>query len=239
MKILNTLLNYSDRKLYQDTEMFSFTLDSILVARFLNLNSRRKKIIDFGTNNAIIPLIVSKYTEAKIVGLEIHPQAVTLAQENVKLNHLENQIEIIETDIKDYVKEHNQEFDVVICNPPFFKMDGNPKLKEQPQKIQARHEVLITLEEIVASAAKVLKNGGLLTMVHRAERTSELLVLLERYRFTPKRMQYVYSKPNQKAKTLLIDAVLNGKEGNDVLPPLIAHEEDESYTPELLALFRD
>ncbi|ATZ16718.1 tRNA1(Val) A37 N6-methylase TrmN6 [Entomoplasma freundtii] len=239
MKILNTILNYSNRTLYQETEMFSFTLDSILVARFLNLNSRRKRIVDFGTNNAIIPLIISKYTEAEIVGLEIHPEAVALARENVELNHLEKQISIVETDIKDYAQVHNQEFDVVICNPPFFKMEGKPKLKEQPQKIQARHEVLITLEEIIASAAKVLKNGGVLTMVHRAERTSEILLLLERYRFTPKRMQFVYSKAGQKAKTLLIDAVLNGKEGNDILPPLIAHQDDESYTPELLAMFRD
>lgn len=240
MKIYNELLGYQNRKLYQNTKMFSFTLDSVLVARFLNLNSKKKKIVDFGTNNAVIPLIISNYTKAQIVGVEIQEPAVKLAQENVILNHLENQIEIVCADIKEYVKKHPHEFDAVICNPPFFKMTGTPKLKEISESVvNARHEVLITLEEIIVSGAKILKNGGTLTIVHRAERTDELIQLFGKYKINPKRMRFVYSKKDQKAKTVLIDGVLNGNEGMQILPPLIAHHEDESYTDEMLTMFHD
>ncbi|SYV96656.1 methyltransferase, partial [Mycoplasma putrefaciens] len=83
MKVLNDLLGYKNRKLYQDSEMFNFTLDSVLVARFANLTSKRKMIVDFGTNNAVIPLIISKYTKAKIIGVEIQPKAAELAQQNI------------------------------------------------------------------------------------------------------------------------------------------------------------
>ncbi|AGJ90472.1 tRNA1(Val) (adenine(37)-N6)-methyltransferase [Mycoplasma putrefaciens] len=240
MKVLNDLLGYKNRKLYQDSEMFNFTLDSVLVARFANLTSKRKMIVDFGTNNAVIPLIISKYTKAKIIGVEIQPKAAELAQQNIWLNNLSNQIEIICDDIKHFAKTHNQVFDLVICNPPFFKMDGKPKLKKISQEvIIARHETLITLEEIIYCASKCLKNGGNFTIVHRAERAGEIINLFYKYHIYPKRMMLVQSKPDQDAKTILIDGIYQGNEGMQILPTLITHNTDETYTDELLRYFHD
>ncbi|AVP49549.1 tRNA1(Val) (adenine(37)-N6)-methyltransferase [Williamsoniiplasma luminosum] len=240
MKIKNDILGYKDRTLYQDTKMFSFTLDSVLVSRFINLNSKIKTIVDFGTNNAVIPLIVSKYTKAYICGVEIQEQAVQLAQENVVLNKLDGQIEIICADVKNFAKTNRHKFDAVICNPPFFKMDGSPKTKALSQEVvNARHETLITLEEIIHSASQVLRNGGSFTIVHRAERAGEIINLFYQNKLIPKRIRFVHSKKDQKAKTVLIDAILNGNEGMSILPPLIAHNSDETYTDELLEMFRD
>jgi len=220
--------------------MFNFTLDSVLVARFANLTSKRKVIADFGTNNAVIPLIISKYTKAKIVGVEIQEQAVGIAKENVLLNKLEDQIEIVHSDIKEFAKSNNQVFDLIICNPPFFKMDGNPKLKEISQEVvNARHEVLITLEEIISSAARCLKNGGNFTIVHRAERIGEIIKLFYKYNIYPKRMMMVQSKLDQDAKTVLLDGIFQGNEGMEILPTLITHNSDETYTDELLKYFHD
>lgn len=240
MKIYNDILGYKNRFIYQDTKMFSFTLDSILISRFVNLTIKRKKIVDFGTNNAIIPLIISKYSKANIIGVEIQEKAVELARENICLNKLENQIQIVHEDIKEFGNKHNSEFDVVICNPPFFKMDGKPKLKEISEEIiKARHEILISLDEIVNSASKVLKNGGIFTLVHRAERVGEIIYLMEKYNIKPKRLRFVYSKKNKNAKTVLIDGVLDGNDGMFILPPLIAHNIDETYTDEMLEMFHD
>ncbi|PPE05881.1 tRNA1(Val) (adenine(37)-N6)-methyltransferase [Williamsoniiplasma lucivorax] len=240
MKIQNDILGYKDRTLYQDTKMFSFTLDSVLVSRFLNLNSKIKTIADFGTNNAVIPLIISKYTKAYICGIEIQSKAAKLARGNVELNQLGNQIEIIQADIKEFAKINRHKFDAVICNPPFFKMEVATKTKELSEEVvNARHETLITLEEIIYSASQVLRNGGVFTIVHRAERAGEIINLFYKNKLAPKRMRFVHSKSDQKAKTVLLDGVLNGKEGMNILPPLIAHNADETYTNELLAMFRD
>ncbi|AJM72214.1 tRNA1(Val) (adenine(37)-N6)-methyltransferase [Mycoplasma yeatsii] len=240
MKVLNDLLGYKNRKLYQHNKMFNFTLDSILVARFANLTSKRKMIADFGTNNAVIPLVLSKYTNAKIVGVEIQQQAVEIARENVELNNLNNQIEIVCSDIKEFAKTHNQVFDLIVCNPPFFKMDGKPKLKEISQEVvNARHEVLITLEEIIYCASKCLKNKGNFTIVHRAERTGEIINLFYKYNIFPKRMMLVQSKADQEAKTVLIDGIYQGNEGMQILPTLVTHNSDETYTDELLKYFHD
>jgi len=240
MEVLNDLLAYKDRKIYQHTKMFNFTLDSILVARFMNLNSKIKKIADFGTNNAVIPLILSKYTKAKIVGVEIQLQAVEIANKNLVLNGLENQVEIVNDDIVQFATKNVHKFDAVICNPPFFKTEGKPKTREISEEVaNARHEVLITLEQIIQSGSKCLNNGGLFTIVHRAERTAEIIEMFNKYHLVPKRMQFVHSKINKSAKTVLIEGIKKGNIGVEILKPLIAHNADETYTNELLTFFRD
>jgi tRNA1(Val) A37 N6-methylase TrmN6 len=240
MKVLNDLLAYSNRQLYQDNEMFNFTLDSILVARFINLSTKVKKIVDFGTNNAVIPLILTKYTKAQIVGVEIQPKAVAIAKENLELNNLTDQVTIVEGDIKTFASQNIHGFDAVICNPPFFKIEGKPKTKLISQEVvHARHEVLISLEEIIQAASQCLNNGGSFTLVHRAERTSEIINLFAKHHFVVKRMQFVHSKINKPAKTVLIEGIKSGNQGMTILEPLIAHNSDETYTDELLKFFRD
>ncbi|ATG97692.1 tRNA1(Val) (adenine(37)-N6)-methyltransferase [Mesoplasma lactucae] len=240
MKELNNLLGYKDRHIYQDTEMFNFTLDSILLARFVSLNAKKKRIVDFGTNNAVIPLIISKYTNANITGVEIQPKAVELAKENVDLNELQSQIKIVQNDIADFAKENVHQFDVVICNPPFFEVGEKTKTREISQEVvNARHETLINLDGIVKSAGLCLNNGGTFAMVHRAERIGEIIELFNKYKITPKKMQFIYSKPGYDAKTVLIEGEKQGNKGMTILPAIIAHNVDETYTQQVLDLFRD
>lgn len=240
MKIYNELLKYKNRFLYQDKTMFTFTLDSIMVARFAKLKPKQKRIVDFGTNNAVIPLIISKYTKAEIVGVEVQTEAANLAQENVILNHLDPQIKIVNQDLRDFAKLNQHAFDAVLVNPPFFKNEGHPKLKKTGIAVHlARHEILVTLEEIIASAAKVLKNGGSLTMIHRAERLGEVIEQFYKHKIKPKRLQMVYSKASKDAKTILIEGIYQGNEGMQILPPLVAHQENNEYTPQLTNWFHD
>ncbi|KAF5295858.1 hypothetical protein FQA39_LY13031 [Lamprigera yunnana] len=211
MKILNDLLGYESRVLYQDSEMFNFTLDSVLVARFANLANKRKNIVDFGTNNGVIPLIISKYTRAKITGVEIQPKAVELAKENIALNKLEDQIDIVCEDIKEFAKNNQNQFDIVI----FSEEIAN-----------ARHELLITLRDIIKSGALVLKNGGIFTIVHRAERTAEIIELFKEFKIVAKRIQFVHSKKDQPAKTVLIDGILEGNK-YEIDNVIIGHNQND------------
>ena len=128
-EVINYLLAYNDLKIIQRKDMFNFSLDTVLLASFCTLNKDLHKIIDFGTNNAAIPLLLSRRTDKEIIGIEIQKDAVELAIKNVKLNHLENQITIIHNDIKDYVQT-SEKFKLVVCNPPFFKVGERSHINE-------------------------------------------------------------------------------------------------------------
>ena len=168
---INHLLGYNDMKIIQRRDMFTFSLDTVLLANFCAITKDMKTIVDFGTNNAAIPLILTQRTHKKIIGVEIQKEAVEIAERNVKLNHVEDQVEIIHDDIKEYVK-YAPRTKAIVCNPPFFKLGEKSHINESPYMTIARHEIKIDLEGIIASAAKILDQNGRFSMVYRPENVS-------------------------------------------------------------------
>lgn len=239
MEVLNDLLEYNNLKIYQNTNMFSFSLDSVLLARFVIINKNVKKILDIGTGNAPIPLILSTLTNAKIVAIEIQKDVYDLARKNVIYNHLQDRIDLINGDINEQVKTWNTEmFDIITCNPPFFKVTENVKLNESEYKKIARHEIKLNLEQIIKISKKLLKNNGSLNIVHRPERLIEIITLMKNNGIEPKRIKLIYPKTGENANILLIEGVKMGKSGLKIEPPLIVHNIDGSYTDEVINLFK-
>ena len=145
-KVINDLVGYDNLKIVQVNDYFNFSLDSVLLANFATITDKTKKIIDLGTGNAPIPLILSTRTNNKIIGVEIQKEIYDLAVETVSINKLENQIEIINRDIKDLLSIYeNESFDLVLSNPPYFKKIETSIINENVVKSNARHEILINL----------------------------------------------------------------------------------------------
>ena len=236
MKVVNYLIGYKNRKIVQDPEMFNFSLDSVLLPNFITINENIKQILDIGTGNAPIPLILSTKTKAHITGYEIQKDVSLLAKESVEINNLQNQITIINDDIKNNTYE-TETFDIITCNPPYFEVKDKSKFNKNDYKTIARHEVNLTLEEILKISKKLLKNGGTLGLVHRPERLIDILFQMRKYNIEPKKIRLVYPKKNKEANILLIEGKKNGKKGLKILPPLYSHNEDGTYTEEIQKYF--
>jgi tRNA1Val (adenine37-N6)-methyltransferase len=236
-EVINDLLGYDGIKIIQRPDMFNFSLDSTLLADFVPLNSKIRSIMDFGTGFAPIPLFLSLRTNIPITGIEIQKEVADLAKRNVSLNHLDHQITIIEEDIKNLPKRFpSTSIDLITCNPPFFKYKASSNINESPYKTVARHEVLIDLATIIKVAKTLLNNKGHLVMVHRAERLTDIITLLEAHKFALKRLRFVHPKKEEFANMVLIDATNNGLPGVKILPPLYVHEND-TYTEEIMKIF--
>ena len=235
-EVINYLLAYNDLKIIQRKDMFNFSLDTVLLANFCTITKDVKKIVDFGTNNAAIPLILSRRTNKPIIGIEIQKEAVELAKKNITLNNLDDQIEIVHSDIKEFVND-SIKVGLVVCNPPFFKVDEDSNLNDNEFLTIARHEIKINLEEIIKSAAKILDNRGKFAMVHRPQRMIEILNLMQKYDIEPKRIKFVYPKYNKESHILLVEGIYKGKKGLKIEPPLYAHNDDGSYSDEVKKMF--
>lgn len=235
MKVKNYLLGYKDMYIMQDTEMFNFSLDSVLLPNFVTINKSTKKILDIGTGNAPIPLILSKRTSAHITGVEIQKESFLLAKESIEINNLENQINIINEDINNYYKNiESDTYDVITCNPPFFK---NVVENVNNYKILARHEKTLNLDQIFIIAKKLLKNNGVIAIVNRPERLIEIIEVMKKNNIEPKKIQLVYPFKNKNANILLIEGAKNGKSGLKILPPLYTHNNDGIYSEEIKKYF--
>lgn len=238
-EVIHDLLGYDGLKIVQRKDALSFSLDSTLLADFVKITPRMRNIVDFGTGNAPIPLFLSMKTKAKIIGFEIQEEMVELAKKTVKLNKLEHQIDIQHIDIKEVnLLFPPSSVDLITCNPPFFKISEDKITSQDTLEKYAKHEYLLTLEQMIASAKYLLKDGGFLCFIHRVERLQEMMVLLNQHRFSIKRIRYVYPKQNGNALMVLFEAKKSGKLGNMILePPLYVHESDGSYTKEIHAIF--
>lgn len=235
-EVINYLLAHKDMQIIQRKDMFNFSLDTVLLANFCTLNKDVNEIVDFGTNNAAIPLLLSRRTDKKITGVEIQKDAVNLAIKNIELNHLDNQISIIHADIKEFVKTA-QKVKLVVCNPPFFKVGERSNLNENEYLQIARHEIKINLDEIIKSAAMILDNKGRFAMVHRPDRMIEIINCMQKYDIEPKRIQFVYPKVGKESHIFLIEGMYKGNKGIKIEQPLYAHENDGSYTKDVRRMF--
>jgi len=238
-KVLHDLMAYEGIKLYQNKDLLSFSIDSILLADFVKTTPRMKNIMDFGTGFGPIPLFLTMKTKAKIIAIDIQEEACMYAKESVLYNHLENQIDVYNLDI---MNAHSvfqpSSFDVVTCNPPFFKAGDEKVFNCKAGFTIARHETHLTSENMIIEAKRMLTNGGSLVFIHRVDRLEEIILLLHKHRFVIKRMRYVYPKKGKRALMLLIEAKSNGNTGSlELLEPLVIFDELGEYTDQIKKIF--
>lgn len=233
VKILKLKVDGQLVSIMQRKDMFSVSLDTILLVDFVRIKNLTKTLIDFGTNNGAIAIFLAKRYPIKIIGVEIQEEAVQLAVQNVRINNLQEQITICWDDIRSFAQNSDLKVDVIVCNPPFFPVSNKTNFKLDPLKIAARHEVFINLDLIIASAAKLLKVKGKFFIIYNIERLDELFVSFKKNNFSVKRMQVVYPKVNKPANLVLIEAVFRTNSTMIVEQPLICHNENNSYNTEI------
>lgn len=238
MKVTNYLLGYKNLKIVQDNKMFNFSLDSVLLPNFVTINKNISKILDIGCGNAPIPLILSTKTKAEILGVEIQKSVYELACESIMINNKQDQIKIINQDINDFYKnEETDTYDIITCNPPFFKYIETSNINKNDYKTIARHEVTLNISQLFTIAKKLLKNNGVIAIVHRPERFVEIIEEMKKNNIEPKRVQFIYPKIDMEANIMLIEGTKNGKPGLKIMPPLYTHEKNGEYTETIKKYF--
>jgi tRNA1(Val) A37 N6-methylase TrmN6 len=231
---LDYLLAEEKMRIIQSPTVFAFSLDAVLLAKFTYVPIKRGAILDLCTGNGVIPLLLSRRSHAQITGVEIQERLYDMAERNVSLNKLENQLQMIHGDLKDMPKQlGNGKFDVVTCNPPFFPTPNKEELNVNEHLAIARHEIYCTLEDVVSSCAKLVRPGGKVSIVHRPGRLVDIITLFRKYRLEPKRIQFVHPKQGKDANTMLIEGIRDGNPDLKLLPPLYVYDENGDYTTEI------
>lgn len=233
---IHELLGYERIKIIQCDEMFSFSLDSMLLANFIDVTNA-KRIIDLGTGNAPIPLFLTLKTNALIYGVEIQEDVYDLAKRSVELNGFDEQIKILNRDLKNVYQELGpNSFDVVSSNPPYFKYQEDSLINKNDYLTIARHEVKASLEDIIIEAKRLLIDGGRFYMVHRVSRMSEIFRCLEDNHFGIKKVQLIYPKTTKEAMMFLVEARKNKASDIKFLEPIYVYDGNQ-YTEQVLKIF--
>ena len=218
--VLNDLFDYPNMKIYQIRGNFKFSLDSILLAEFVKVSNKTKNILDLCTGNAPVPMILSTKTSAHIDAFEIQEHIFNLAKKSIEYNKLANQINIYNADINNidhYI--NNKKYDIITCNPPYFKVDNVDFINECDELAIARHEIKLKLEDIFRISSSHLNDKGELYLVHRASRLDEIIILANNYNLNVKNVELIKTKDNSKPYIVLVRCIKNSKLGvkiNDI-----------------------
>lgn len=226
----------NDLQIIQSGEVFAFSMDAVLLARFCTVPPRGK-IIDLCTGNGVIPLLLSTRTKAEIWGVEIQERLADMAVRSVKLNRLDDRIHILHHDLRTVHEELGYgRFDVVTVNPPYLPVQAG----EQNTNLHvaaARHEIFCTLDDVAAACSRLVHTGGKVAMVHRPARLTDILSAFRKYRLEPKRIRFVHPKAGEEANMVLIEAIRDGKPDVRLLPPLIVYKNQSEYCDELMEIY--
>lgn len=221
----------------QNEDVFSFSTDALLLAHFTQLRAK-DKIMDLCSGNGVIPLLLSHRTATAIEAVEIQEVLVDMAVRTIRYNDLVSQIKMHHMDLKDVGNTFlPSQFDVVTCNPPYFRENQSYQHLKEAHRI-ARHEVLCTFMDCVRAANHLLKQGGKMVIVQRADRLADVIVDMRMGGIEPKRLISIYSKKSKaQAITVIVEGIKGGKPGLKIQPPFYIYDEDGSYSSQMQEVY--
>lgn len=211
---LDYLPNHEEIKIYQDDEMFCINTDTMVLGEFLDIK-KKDIVLDIGTNTGALLLYASKFKPKKLIGIDINEKALELAKENMKLNNITN-VELIHADGNTF--RNNEEVDVVIFNPPYFKTPSSDKGSNKYLAL-AKHEDNFPLESMIQCVNRNLRNNGTLYFLFQITRLNEVLKVLNEKKLVVKKMQFVYDENKENSTVVMLKAVKGAKEGVLVQKP--------------------
>jgi tRNA1Val (adenine37-N6)-methyltransferase len=231
-----TLDSIKDIKLFQAKDGYRFSIDAVLLDHFISAR-RLGKGIELGTGSGIVSILLAKRMKvAQIVAVEIQESLAERARRNVDLNGMSDKIEVLSKNIKDLRNIYStNEFNFAFTNPPFRKPKTG-RMSVYEERAVARHEIEITLLELIKTVSYLLKHSGRFYMIYHPFRLAELVELLRTSRLEPKRMRFVHSRRGEEAKMVLIEAVKGSGTWLKIDSPLYLYERGTTYTSEIKAI---
>lgn len=213
-------------KLIQSRTGYRFSIDAILLSEFATIK-KGDTVADLGMGCGIIPLLLFLTKPVGYAfGLEIQDVLAGQTARNIRLNNLSQKTSVIQGDIRNPPVKPGAA-DVVVCNPPYRKKQSG-RINPDRQRAIARHEIMASLDDILAAAEYILPEGGRLAMIYPAERLTDLMLKMRRSGMEPKRLRIIYPGMEFEAKLAMVEANRGGKSGLKILPPLIGQGD---YTP--------
>ena len=208
---------FEDKKIIQNVNLYRFTSDSILLSRFSRAKFR-DNVADFCAGSGVVGfhfLCLNPHISGLTL-FEMQPDLADMASRTAKLNGFECKVECCK--IQEIGREYDDKFSLILCNPPYEKSGFE---NETYEKAICRKEITLTLQEIIHTAFRKLKFGGRIAILNRADRTAELIYKLKAKNLEPKRLQLVSGSAGAKPYLVMVEAVKGGKEGIEVLPPIV------------------
>ncbi len=221
----------------QERVGYRFSIDAVILAHHVRPRPG-ERVVDLGTGCGIVPLIVAyRHPATHMFGIEIQKELADIADDNVRENGMQETVRIVHRDMQTIQPAMFQgPVDIVVSNPPFHKA-ASGRINPNRQRAVARHEIRVTLLDVVKAAGDILKTAGLFVLVYTSERLPELVQHMRACRIEPKNVRFIHSRRDGESKLMMMEGIKQGRPGLKVGPPIVIYNEDGTYTKEVADMF--
>ncbi|WP_458396425.1 tRNA1(Val) (adenine(37)-N6)-methyltransferase [Campylobacter sp.] len=207
-------------ELYQLQNGYRYNSDTLFLYDFIG-SKLKGQILDVGCGCGILGLLVARDNEIKLTGIDIDPLNVQISQYNASVNGIAG--EFIAEDFSKF--KSDIKFDFIISNPPFYHTNVT---KSQNKHIaNSRYSDSLSLEKFLASCNRNIKPKGVLYFCYDAKQIGDIIPLLSKFKLNLTKLKFIYSKDNQNAKLVLIEAKKSSRSMCEVVLPLVVFDKDE------------
>ena len=216
---------------------YRFSIDAIILANTIQPRPK-ERIVDLGTGCGVVPLLVAfRHPDTILFGVEIQNDLAEIARLNVQENGLAQSIEIISDDMRSIrAAQFGGPVDRVLSNPPFHRA-ASGRINPNAQRAIARHEIQVTLPDLVQTASRLLRTAGQFLVIYTSERLVELIQHMRSSHLEPKSVRFIHSRRDSESKLVMLKGVKRGNPGLAVEAPLVIYNDDNTYTNEVERMF--
>ncbi|MBW2730983.1 MAG: methyltransferase [Deltaproteobacteria bacterium] len=194
-------------ELEQPRRGYRFNTDAILLAAFVSEYTRpATQVADLGAGCGVVGLLMAReWPDSTLTLVELQPVLAALCARNIERNGLDGRVEVMCSDLREGGWRRGHGRLLALCNPPFFPV-GRARLSKDQQLALARHELCLTLAELLEASGGALEVGEELALVHLAARSEEIFAAFSAAGFGALRYRQVRSLPHRKAQRILVVA---------------------------------
>ena len=213
-------LGVSGIKVLQDSELYRFTSDSVLLARFASVK-KGDNVADFCSGSGVVGFyLYGLHPESvgRVTFVELQKPLFDLSVKSIALNGLSDKFSAVNARVQDACADYAGRFSLIVCNPPYMKKNSGEHDKS-PEQALCRREIELTVDELMRAVSVSLKYGGRAAIVHRADRLTDVICAMRENKIEPKRLQFCRAA-GKEPYLFAVEGVKGGKSGVEILPPV-------------------
>ena len=137
--------------------------DAVLLGAWCPVDDNPKRILDIGAGTGILSLMMAQRTNAdQIDAIEIDEDAFEECVENFENSPFSDRLFCYHAELDEFVQEPEDEYDLIICNPPFF---AETVKSNNLQRDLARFQDAMPFEDLIDAADLLLTEDGIFAVI--------------------------------------------------------------------------